>query len=305
MELRHLQTFLAVVEASGVTRAAQQLGYAQSSITAHIQALEDELDAPLFNRLGRRLLLTETGYRLLPYAQEMTRMHDIAKEAVQSESVLNGTVTLGAPESLAAFRLPGIIREFRNRYPEVKIILKPGVCWELHDRVRSGELDLVFTLQAETNTPDLHVIRLVEESMALIAAPNHPLAAVHPVEPVHLKNEVILQTEPGCTYRELFEQQLKSCGVYPNPGLEFWSIEAIKNCVMSGIGLSLLPLVSVRDEIREGKLAKLDWDDRPQRLTTQAAYHKKKWLSPALREFLRITEKHGEAWRAECQLPTS
>ncbi|MDQ7093680.1 LysR family transcriptional regulator [Desulfosporosinus sp. PR] len=308
MELRHLFTFITVVEVGGFTRAANKLGYAQSSITAQIQALETELERPLFDRLGKKTVLTAAGQRLLPYAQEITKMHNLAIDAIRSETALSGTLTIGAPESLAAFRLPDIIREYKKRYPDVKIVLKPGVCWELHDLIRTGELDLAFLLQPETEVRDLHLETLVQEKMALIAPPDHPLVSYKHVEPENLKDETILHTEPGCTYRALFEQHLNSHGIFSNPDLEFWSVEAIKNCVMSGLGLSFLglsflPLITVQKEVREGKLTLLAWDDRPQRLATQIAYHKKKWLSPALGEFLLLVEQHAAGWRQEEFLP--
>ncbi|MDR3539718.1 MAG: LysR family transcriptional regulator [Desulfosporosinus sp.] len=303
MELRHLFTFIAVVEIGGFTRAATKLGYAQSSVTAQIQALEAELETPLFDRLGKKINLTDAGRRLLPYAHEITKMHNLAKDAIRSDTVLTGTLTIGAPESLAAFRLPGIVRDYKNQYPDVKIILKPGVCWEMPDLIRSGELDLAFLLQPETEDRDLHIETLVHEKMALIAPPGHPLVRYGSVEPAHLKDETILHTEPGCTYRALFEQHLNNHGIFPNPNLEFWSIEAIKNCVMSGLGLSFLPLITVQNEVREGKLMLLAWDDRQQRLTTQIAYHTKKWLSPALREFLLLVRQHAAKWRQSYDIP--
>lgn len=128
-------------------------------------------------------------------------------------------MTIGAPESLAAFRLPEIIREFRSKFPQVKFILKPGVCWEFPDLIRSGGLDLAFLLQPENNDQDLITIILVQEKMALIAPPDHYLVNYDYVEPEDLKNETLLHTEPGCNYRELFEQQLNSRGIFPNPDL--------------------------------------------------------------------------------------
>lgn len=299
MELRQLFTFIAVVEAGGFTKAAANLGYAQSSVTAQIQALETELETPLFDRLGKRIVLTAAGQRFLPYAQEITKLHALAKDAIRFNSEISGTLTIGAPESLAAFRLPAIIREFKSRYAQVNIILKPGVCWEMSDRIRTGELDLAFKLEIESEEKDMHKEMLVEERMVLIAPIGHPLGKLSPVTPQALQDEVILYTEPGCTYRTLFEQCLSNNGVFPSQGLEFWSIEAIKNCVMTGLGLSFLPLVTVQSELRQGRLLQLDWDDRPQRLVTQMAYHKKKAVSPALRELICLARQHGVRWREE------
>ncbi|MDP4097262.1 LysR family transcriptional regulator [Paenibacillus sp. P96] len=304
MESRHLFTFLVVVEEGSFTRAALRLDYAQSSITAQVQALEAELGAPLFDRIGKKIMLTDAGRRLLPYAQEIAKMHALARDAVHSVADVGGTLMIGAPESLAAFRLPAVLREYRERYPNVKISLKPGLCWELKDLVRAGQLDMAFLLQPELEDKDLHIELLVEEEMALVAPLHHALAELEHVEPADLREETILHTEAGCTYRALFEQHLNSHGIFPDPKLEFWSIEAIKQCVMTGLGLSLLPLVTVQNELKEGKLLRLNWDDRPQRVSTQVAYHTKKWQSPALSELLRIVSKHAAGWRKR-PMPTA
>ncbi|KAF6636891.1 LysR family transcriptional regulator [Paenibacillus sp. EKM208P] len=298
MESRHLFTFLNVVEAGSFTRAARILDYAQSSITAQIQALETELGTPLFDRIGKKIMLTDAGRRLLPYAQEISKMHAMAKDALRSETELAGTLKIGAPESLAAFRLPSLIREYKERYPKVKIVLKPGECWELRDLIRSGELDLAFLLQPETEDRELNVTTLIHEPMALVAPLKHSLVTYTRVEPADLKDETILHTEAGCTYRILFEQYLNKHGIFSDPSLEFWSIEAIKQCVMAGLGIALLPLVTVQNELREGKMARLAWDDSEQQVATQVAYHTKKWKSPALSEFLQIVEQHVTHWRA-------
>lgn len=296
MESRHLFTFLVVVESGSFTNAARQMDYAQSSITAQIQALESELGTPLFDRLGKKIVLTDAGSRLVPYAQEISKMHSMAKDALRSQTEITGTLRIGAPESLAAFRLPGMIHEYRERYPKVKIILKPGTCWGLLDLVRSGELDLAFLLRPQSDDKDIHVETLIEERMALIAPLNHPLVQRSMVEPADLRDETILHTEAGCTYRTLFEQHLNSCGIFTDPSLEFWSIEAIKQCVMAGLGIAFLPLVTVQAELREGKLVSLGWDDSKQRVTTQIVHHTKKWQSPALSEFLNTVRSYASQW---------
>jgi DNA-binding transcriptional LysR family regulator len=299
MELRHLLTFIAVVEAGSFTKAAAALGYVQSSVTAQIQALETELGAAMFDRFGKKTTLTDAGQKFLPYAQEISKLHALAKDAIRFNDEISGTLTISAPESLTAFRLPAVIREFKNRYGDVQITLKPGLCSEMGDRVKSGEMDLVIMLQHPAEDKDLLIEPLVEEKMTLIAPPGHPLEKVIPVTPAHLKNEVMLYTEPGCTYRALFEHTLNASGVYPSQGLEFWSIEAIKNCVISGLGLSFLPLITVESEIRQGRLSALAWDDRPQRLVTQMASHKKRVITPVMREFMCLIRQHAVKWRED------
>jgi DNA-binding transcriptional LysR family regulator len=297
MELRNLYTFKIVAEVKGFTKAAELLSYAQSSVTAQIQALEEELHTKLFDRLGKKVVLTAAGEKLLSYASRMLELHDEAIQAITSDIVPAGTLTIGAPESLATFRLPAIIQEYTSLFPQVKIILRPGLCWELRSMARSGEMDVVFLLEPEVTEQDLHIETLVIENMVIVAPPAHPLAQKTTVQTPELKGETFLHTEPGCSYRTLFEKHLNSHGIFPGDDLEFWSIEAIKHCVMSGLGLSFLPLITVEKEIAEGKLKSLTWDDTHCRVATQMAYHKKKWISPALKEFLALVHKHAQVWK--------
>lgn len=297
MELRHLHTFKVVAELRGFTRAAELLGYAQSSVTAQIQSLEEEIGSPLFDRLGKKITLTDAGQRLLPYAQEILKLHTAALDLVKDHEVPSGTLVIGAPESLAAYRLPSVIKEYRQRYPQVKIVLKPGLCWEMRTKVRAGELDLAFLLEPQAVFPDLHMETLVVEKMTLVSSPDHPLASLPKIEPEQLKNETFLHTEPGCSYRLSFEKYLNEIGVYPNPDLEFWNIEAIKNCVICGLGISFLPYITVRREVEEKKLISLNWGEMSDSICTQLVYHKSKWLTPAMKEFLSLIRDHAKEWR--------
>ncbi len=306
MESRHLFTFLTVVETGSFTAAARKLDYAQSSVTAQIQALEQELGTPLFDRIHKRILLTDAGRRLQPYAQEIARMHNLAREAIGATGdQLGGVLHIGAPESLAAFRLPPIIKEFRQLYPAVQIILKPGGCNELQELLRRGELDIVFLLQERIEDYELKIDLLVEEKMALVAPPDHKLTELSVVEPSHLREQTILNTESGCSYRVLFEKVLNRHGIFLDPSIEFWSNEAIKQCTMAGLGLAFLPFITVQHELEEGKMVALNWDDTDQRVSTYISYHTKKWQSPAQSRFIEMAHKHAEHWRKSAGLAYS
>ncbi|SFJ32874.1 LysR family transcriptional regulator [Thermoflavimicrobium dichotomicum] len=297
MELRQLHTFKVVAELGGFTRAAEKLGYAQSSVTAQIQALEEELGAPLFDRLGKKIVLTEAGKRLLPYAIALLQTHDEAKKAVQGGQEPSGMLVIGAPESLASFRLPEVIQKYKRLFPQVKIILKPGVCWEMRNMLRRGELDVAFLLEPEMKDEDLKIEPLVVEKMALIVSADHPLASLDHVEAEDLRGETFLHTEAGCSYRAIFEQYLRKHAIETDPDLEFWSIEAIKSCIYAGLGIGYLPLITCRKEVEEGRLAILNWEDPNPSVVTQLAYHKKKWLTPALREWIHLVREYAKEWR--------
>jgi DNA-binding transcriptional LysR family regulator len=287
MDLRQLQTFETVASLLNFTRAAQVLGYAQSSVTNQIKALEDEVGQPLFEWLGKRVALTEAGRRFRPYAARILALAHEALQAAQ-ESDLRGVLRIGAPESLCGFRLPSILRQYRTRFPGVQLLLETGVCYRVCNALRTGEIDIGIVLDEYRNEPDLIVRPVAPEPIALVAYPWHRLATAERVLPADLAGEPIIQTEAECTYRQLFERIMAEAGVIPQVAMEFTSIEPIKQCVMAGLGITVLPRVVCAAEFEQGSLVELNWAGPPIAVVTQLMIHKDKRLSPALTAFIDL-----------------
>ncbi|MDP7978911.1 LysR family transcriptional regulator [Bacillus sp. WLY-B-L8] len=295
MELRHLKTFIIVAESGGFTRAGERLGYTQSTITNHIQSLEAAIGSPLFDRLGKKVVLTEVGKHMLSYAQKILALSNEALESSQMNGESSGTIRIGANESLMIYRLPVILYEFKKKYPQVHIILQPSESQELHNELKSGKFDFALFTNPEKLGVDIVTRSLVRETIVLVAPPGHPLTKQKVVTPADLEGEMLLLTEPG-SYRDLLEKWLKEEGISCSR-IHFWSIEAIKQTVMCGLGLSYLPLITVKEEIERGKLIALPWMHSEDFVTTELAYHKNKWLTPAMKKLIEMIEKHAEKWR--------
>ncbi len=287
MDLRTLQSFLTVADLLNFTRAAEVLGYAQSSVTGQIRALEEEIGQPLFERLGRRVALTEAGRRLRPYAAQMVSLAREAAQVSAGADSFRGALSIGAAESLCVFRLPAVLRTFRLRFPQVQIQLEAGSCKALREGLRSGALDLALMMDAEApEAPDLVVRSLIQEQISLVAYPWHPLAGARQVQPADLAGMPLIHTEPESTYRILFDRILAAEGVQPGPIMAFNSIEAIKQCVMAGLGVSVLPRITCAAEVEQGSLVELDWAGPAVSVATQLVYHRDKRISPAMGAFL-------------------
>ncbi|WP_242220881.1 LysR family transcriptional regulator [Bacillus cereus group sp. BfR-BA-01380] len=295
MELRHLKTFIIVAESGGFTRAGERLGYTQSTITNHIQSLEEEIGSPLFDRLGKKVVLTEVGEHMLSYAQKILALSNEALESSQMNGEPSGTIRIGANESLMIYRLPVILYEFKRKYPQVHIILQPSESQELHNELKSGKFDFALFTNPEKLGVDIVTRSLVRETIVLVAPPGHPLTKRKNVTPADLEGEMLLLTEPG-SYRDLLERWIKEEGISCSR-IHFWSIEAIKQTVMCGLGLSYLPFITVKEEIERGKLIALPWMYSEDFVTTELAYHKNKWLTPAMETLIEMIEKHAEKWR--------
>ena len=296
MEIRHLQTFITIVELEGFTKAAEQLGYAQSTITSHIQILENELGEALFDRLGKKIILTNIGKELIPYARQMLFLDKEIKNLTSKGNGASGDLVIGVSESLTIYRLGEIIREYKKSCPNVNIILKDSNCSDLRSKLHSGELDIALTIEPEIMDTDLVVQNLKDESMAIVSAPEADLRFLLSNYEGKVASESIILTERGCMARLSFENYLKDKGIrYVNP-IELSSIEAIKKCVINGLGITYLPYYSVRDEIEDMKLKMVEVPKLFNRFKIQLSYHKNKNISLAMSKLIEIILKHSSGW---------
>jgi len=301
VELRQVETFRAVAEELSFSRAAARLGYVQSSVSAQVAALEREFGVPLFDRLGRRVALTESGVVMLGYSRKLLALAEETKENVVDAGVgsgeVTGSLTVSAPETLLTYRLPGLLALFHERHPKVRLSVRPSAVGRLAGSARraveEGRVDVAFVLDGPVGAPGLSVEPLVEEGVSVIAPVTHALASSASVAPRDLSGETVLlpeAPESGCAYRGQFERQLGAAGIVPPEKMEFQSIEAVKQCVAAGMGVSVLPGVAVNSELESGKLAALEWNGSFEVLT-QMVWHEDRWKSPALRAFLEAARE--------------
>lgn len=297
MEIRHLQTFITIVELEGFTKAAEHLGYAQSTITSHIQILENELGESLFDRLGKKIVLTNLGKELVPYAKQMLHVYKEIKNLTSEQNGVSGDLIVGAGESLTIYRLGKILKEYKKSFPKVNIILKDSICSDLRSKLHSGELDIILTIEPQIMDTDLVVKNLKDECMVIIGAPDADLEFLSTNFESKVATESIIFSEKGCSFRIAFENYLKQKKIKYVNSLEFSSIEAIKKCVMNGLGISFLPFYTVRNEIKEGSLKMIEVKEPFDKFRTQLAYHKNKSISLPMSKLIEITLKNSLKWR--------
>jgi DNA-binding transcriptional LysR family regulator len=291
MEFRQLKTFQTVADALSFSEAAEILNYAQSTVSSQIQILEQELGVQLFDRLGKQVRLTDAGRRLLDYSGQILKLTDEAQQVVSGSEIPAGTLTIGAPESLCVYVLPPVLRRYREQYPQVRIALQPGSCLALRRCVRDGQADVVFTVEPPVQSDELNVEILRSESVLVLSHPDHRLAQKGYVHAADLQGEPILLTESTCSYRKIFEEALARADVRPSAELEFNSVEAIKQCVMAGMGIAVLLEVAVAREIAAGEIAALNWAGAPFSVVIQLVHHKNRWISPAVRAFMKMARE--------------
>ena len=286
MEIRQLKSFLAVARLLSFNRAADQLHYAQSSISAQIRTLEEELKVRLFDRLGRRIMLTEAGERLVRYAEKMVALEKETTAEIADEEAPAGALTIRIPESYGICRLPSGIKRFHDQFPRVQLNFITCSHEGLQEDLRKGVTDLAFLLTESVRTADLEVEMLGVEPIVLVAPAGHRLAASKRVRTADLAGETLLLSKVDCSYRKQFEQILNDQGVALPPAIIFHSVAALKQCAIQGVGVTILPEVMVRRDILRGKLVALHWEEGRLETALLMIWYKKRWLSPSLKAFM-------------------
>ncbi|MCX5892641.1 MAG: LysR family transcriptional regulator [Deltaproteobacteria bacterium] len=291
MELRQLKTFQTVAKLLNFNRAAEILNYSQSAVSAQIKLLEEDLGVSLFDRLGKSVRLTEAGHMLVQYSQKML---DIEKETLAKVSGWEepqGSISIRMPQSIATYLLPAVLSEFHSRFPKVGLDISSCAYHSLPQELKTGIIDVAFLLADSIPFVELKVELLRIEPIVIVASPNHPLAQQAALNICDLTSHSILLPKHDCSYKMIFEQILTEEKVDSATIIELNSIEAIKQCVIKGIGVTMIPMMSVAPEIAQKKLLVLPWSEEKLETAILMIWHKDKWLSPTLQVFMDTVKK--------------
>jgi DNA-binding transcriptional LysR family regulator len=291
MELRQLEIFRALAQELNFTKAAARVHCVQSNVTTQIRALENELGTRLFDRLAKRVVLTDAGRRFLPYAERVLSTLDEGRGAVGQNATPSGPLRIGTPESVLTYRLPRVLSRYRKLYPKVELVFKPYLDQGLTHMIENGDLDLAVWMGETSQHGRLRGLRLQREKMLFITGPKHPLAAKKRVMPHDLAGQTLLLTESGCSYRKKLDLLLSIMSIRPESITEFSSVEAIKECVSLGMGVGLLPEIVVARELAQRQVVGLAWAGQEIEMATHVVWHRDKWISPALGAFISMLEQ--------------
>jgi DNA-binding transcriptional LysR family regulator len=285
MEVRQLQIFRILAEELNFTRTAEKVHTVQSNVTAQIRALEEELGVPLFDRLGRRVTLTDAGRRFQPFADRALTAMEQGLRVLRAGAEPSGPLRVGSPESILTYRLPPILRTFRQRFPHVELSFRPHLNETLVTELETGKLDMVICMGDSMSSAALISAPLRVENITLLGHASHPLTSKAAVRPSDLAGQTLLLTEQGCGYRNKFDRILTLQNVRPGNITEFSSVEAMKQCVAAAMGVGLLPGIVVARELRQRQFKALRWAGPPLDIGTHIMWHKDKWVSPAMAAF--------------------
>lgn len=281
MDIKTLNSFIYVAELGSFTKAAKELGYAQSTVSSQIKQLELELGAQLLERINHTVSLTSKGKEILKYAHQIVNMTKEMEE-VSEEGKLKGHVKLVAADSMCSQLLGEPYLKFRQEYPDITMKFMTAGTDEMMRLLNHNEADLIYTL--DTHIYSTEYVIAMEEKMNVhfVACKGHPFAEKENLNIEDILEEPFILTEKGMSYRRLLDEKLAAMSLEINPILEMGNADQICWLVEQNLGISFLPDYTTEKAVREGRICYLPVKNLKIDIWKQLIYHKDKWVSPVM-----------------------
>ena len=231
MELRNLTTFIQVAELGSFTRAAEQLGYSQSTVSFQIKQLEDELGCLLFERINHTITLTEKGRDLVSYAHQIRSLTDTLKETLENEKEISGHIHVVTPDSVCEEMINSHYIDFHSKYPLISFKFTTGDSAVMLDMLDHNEADVILTLDHHLYNKDYIIAKEEQLPMHFVAAANSKYAKAECLSIQDIINEPFILTEYGQGYRRVFDRELAKKSLEITPVLEIGRTDIITSMI--------------------------------------------------------------------------
>ena len=283
MQLRNLITFMHVAELGSFTKAAEQLGYTQSTVSFQIRQLEEELDCLLFERINHTITLTERGQELVYYAHQVRALTDEFKEKTSREDQLAGHIRIVTPDSVCEDMVNSHYIDFHSKYPLISIQFATGDTAMLLDMLDHNEADIIITLDRHCYNKDYIIAKEEQLSMHFVTNVGSKFAGKQRLSIRDISGEPFVLTEHGQGYRRVLDRELAKKHMEITPVLEIGRTDMITSILTQSNMISFLPDFATRHLVDAGVLCYLDICDVNVEIWKQLIYHKNKWLSKSLK----------------------
>ena len=289
--LRQLEVFLATARHENVTRAAADLAMSQSAASGSLRELEEQFDVRLFDRVGKRLQLSELGRQLRPRAETLLEQARAFEQALAGEEVM-GRLLVGATLTIGNYLAVAMIAEFRRRYPGAEIALSVANTATIAEQVARFELDMGL-VEGELNHPELESSHWRADELVVFAAPDHPLARSGGLGDRALRQLPWIVRERGSGTRQAFDRAMHGLLPELDIAMELQHTEAIKRAVEAGLGVGCLSRISLVDAFRRGSLVPLKVPGRDFSRELYLVTHRSKFHGSALRRWLDLCREQS------------
>ena len=292
MEFKNISAFMRVSELGSFTKAAEEMGYSQSTITIQIKQLEDELGFRLFDRLGKYISLTSKGEEFIKYANEFLRLQAEAQKLGESTGRIAGFLRLGVVESLFVWKIAEMLPEFHRQHPDVQIEIKSGTGAALFKMLRQNEVDIIYILDNVIYHKDCVRACVSPVTAQFIAHPEHRLCGLKGVHLAEILKEPLILAERDAIYRRELDTAAANIDLDVIPALEIDNLEVVLRLLKKGMGVSFIPDYVARESLETGELCAIDVSYDAMNIWSQTIYHKNKYVTPQMEALIEAIRKN-------------
>jgi DNA-binding transcriptional LysR family regulator len=295
MEYRTIVSFMKIAEYKNFTKAAVALGYSQSTVTVQIQQLEDELGIKLFDRIGKQVELTDRGQQFIEYAKQIIKVWEDASNLLKKEPIKTGTLRLGTTESLVSSKFPIIYSKFSKKYPDIELVVNISETTGLTEMLDQNEIDFVYITTNRFKNKNWIKVHEKKERILLVVSPKHPFTKFR--DGIYLKDlqkERMISTEKNQGYRQALENECAKQNFYLHIALELANTDVIIRLVKDNLGITYLPEYAVKQALKEHELVAVPIIDCNIEVWAQLFYHKNRWLSEPMLDFIKEIENYED-----------
>jgi DNA-binding transcriptional LysR family regulator len=287
---------LAVADNASFTRASQKLYVAQSAISRKIKLLEEELGEPLFKRVNKKVYVTPAGETLLKYARKIFQdLRNATLEISEIRQLERGQLRVGAGMLACTYILPPVLERFKTLHPRIDLEVVTAPTDALLVKLRENSIELgVFTLPIQHS--DLEVIPIATEEMVVVTSPKHPVLSKKSwIKAEEIQEYPLILFPKGASTRNVLEGFFRRAQITPHVAMEAENVATIKPLVKIDLGISIIPLRSMADELKRGELHCLRIQNHKVTRQVGLVYHKSEHLPKILLELVRLFKENQEA----------
>lgn len=286
MTLRHMKIFLAVCDFGSITVAAEKLNFTQPAVSLAIKELEDNLGIKLFDRISRKLYITEDGKHFLKYARRIVSLYDeMEKEMKDWDSF--GMLRIGSSITIGTCLIPEYVESFSRIYPNVKINVTIDNSSVIEKKILLNELDFAL-IEGLAHSESIISDDFMDDELVLVCGKNHRLSHEKEIDLSALAKETLILREKGSGTREILDSTFLTHGITAVPAWESISTEAIISAVSCGLGVSVLPYRLVKSSLDEHKLVRVNIKGIEFKRKFHIIYHKDKHISNSASAFIKM-----------------
>ena len=292
MNTKSLVTFKTILEVGSFQKAADKLGYTQSTVTFQIKQLEEELALKLFEKIGRRMELTQAGKDIMPYVDMILQGTEQISNYGKSLSEITGSLKLAIPDSILIYNMQPFMQAFTHEAPNVQLIVNSIQSGEINPSIADGTADIGINCEKDSYPDSVVHKKLGKYKAVLVASPFANNNLLDFITPHQRKPISLICNEPDGYYQLDMDKYLSEKDILLNPPMKVQSIEAVKRCVMNNLGIAVVPTYSIGEELKNGSLMPIKTELDEKEYNSFYIYHKNKWISPQMKLALNLLKKY-------------